>query len=129
MSKNSITDTIRRCPYHKAYICDEVCFEEPSFNKNQVCGDCKHPIFWDELKYYWYCKKCNGEDLDHGCKPKGLISIANETKRNWYCSALRTSHRRGGICTRLVKKGERCFQHPNQPTYSIGQYMIEERVV
>ncbi len=35
-------------------------------NDIRKCKKCNHRIFWDE---YWYCRICNGGDLDHGCEP------------------------------------------------------------
>ena len=31
------------------------------------CMKCKHYIYWDDFYEYWYCRLCNGDDLDHGC--------------------------------------------------------------
>lgn len=55
-------------------------------------------------------------------KKMSKLPIAEkDTKCNFYCSALRASHPQGGICTRKVGEGERCWQHKGKQTWSLEQ--------
>ncbi len=54
--------------------------QESLTNTSQTCAKCKHPICWDGS--HWYCKKCNGDDLDHGCEP---LYIPNTERKIYLC--------------------------------------------